>query len=178
MTEPQENYDAETGLLSAEGLVQAIEAELARSARHELPLSLIYVEVTGLPEQNGEGAGVRLVAATVAEALLGAVRAEDRVARVRDLRFAVLAPEAGEAAPLAQRLAAHATKHLRTLPAGGGDLAVAVASVDCEYDEMARDELLAEAERRLAAAILEAEGISFPPKQHSPAFGDHFHQAG
>jgi GGDEF domain-containing protein len=104
------------------------------------------------------------LATKVAEALLGCVRAEDRIARIDELRFAVLATEAGESDTLAARLSNHVRKHLRTLGAEGKRLAVVVASVDCQYDEMSKQELLLETEKDLAVAILESEDIPFPPE--------------
>ena len=38
-----------------------------------------------------------------------------------------------------------------------------VASVDCQFDEMSRAELLEQAERQLAVAILQGQGIPYPP---------------
>jgi GGDEF domain-containing protein len=164
MTAHQDNYEPETGLLSAEGLSHALEAELSRSARHEVPLSLVYMEISGLPALNGQGASSSLVAAKVTEALLGTVRAEDRVARIGDLRFAVLATEAGDGDGLSSRLAAQVQKHVRTLGGAAQALKVVVTSVDCQFDEMSRTELLEQAERQLAVAILQGERIPYPPE--------------
>ena len=95
--------------------------------------------------------------AGVAEALLGGVRAEDRVARVGDLRFAVLATEAGEAHSLAERLAAHVNPHLSRLGAETEDVFVVAAAVDCLFDELTKAELLNQADRELSLAILQHE---------------------
>jgi GGDEF domain-containing protein len=156
VTAPQENYDPETGLLSMRGFEQAVQAELSRAARHEVPLSLVYLEVTC----DGRTSD-RWVAAAVAEALVGAVRAEDRLARLAKRRFAVIATETEAGGVLAQRLSDHVSNHLRAL--GAEAPAVAVASVDCQYDEMSMEELLAEGEKKLAVAILAADDIAFPP---------------
>ncbi len=164
MTSHQDNYEPETGLLNVEGLAQAVEAELSRAARHEVPLSLVYLEVSGLPAVNGKGASSRLVAANVTEALLGTVRAEDRVARIGDLRFAVLATEAGDGDALSSRLAKQVEKHVHTLGETAQALTVAVTCVDCQFDEMSRAELMQQAARQLAAAILQGSGIPYPPE--------------
>jgi GGDEF domain-containing protein len=163
MTSHQDHYEPETGLLSAEGLTHAVESELSRAARHEVPLSLVYMELSSLPSLNGQGSSTRLVATKVAEALLGTVRAEDRVARIGDLRFAVLAAEAGDGQALGERLAMQVEKHVRTLGAEARELTVAVTAVDCQFDEMSRAELLEQAERQLAVAILQGQGIQYPP---------------
>jgi diguanylate cyclase (GGDEF)-like protein len=167
MTSHQDHYEPETGLLSAEGLTHALESELSRAARHEVPLSLVYMELSSLPSLNGQGTSSRLVAAKVAEALLGTVRAEDRVARIGDLRFAVLAVEAGDGQALGQRLVTQVEKHVQTLGAQTRELTVTVTVVDCHFDEMSRAELLEQAERQLAVAILQSQGIPYPPT--SPA---------
>ena len=152
----EENYDPTTGLLSAVGLERALDAELSRAARHELPLALVYFELVGLA-LAGENAAQRRLVAGVAEALLGGVRAEDRVARVGDLRFAVLATEAGEAHSLAERLAEHVNRHVRKLRAEAEEVFVVAAAVDCLFDELTKAELLTQAERELSLAILQRE---------------------
>jgi GGDEF domain-containing protein len=153
----QERYDPETGLLSAEGLVQALDVELARAARHEIPVAFVLLELT-LPAN----AGVKTshVAANVAEALLGGVRTEDRVGRVGELRFAVLATEGVDGATLAHRLSDHVRKHLRTM--GAAEPTIAAAGVDCQFDEMSREELVHQTETELESAILVAAGKQLP----------------
>jgi GGDEF domain-containing protein len=155
-----ESYDAETGLLSPSGLEQAVESELARASRHEIPVSLVYMEVSAAAGVVADPAAVRRLAARVAEALLGAVRAEDRVARLATLRFAVLAAETGDSRALAGRLEQHVDRHLGAL---SGDTTLAVAAVDCQFDEMSREQLMVETERQLAATILRERDITFPP---------------
>jgi PleD family two-component response regulator len=154
---PQERYDPETGLLSVEGMVQALDIELARAARHEVPLSYILIEMTSPAET---GLKTSHVAAKVAEALLGGVRTEDRVARVGELRFAVLATEGGDGGTLAQRLADHVRKHVRT--SGGDEPTMAAVGVDCQHDEMTREELVRQAETELQSAMHLAAGRQVP----------------
>jgi GGDEF domain-containing protein len=151
---PEENYDPATGLLSRVGLERALDTEMSRAARHELPLVLVYVEVMGLG-LAGESVIRRRVLGAAAESLLGRVRAEDRVARVEDLRFAVLAPEADDARSMARRLGEHVLRHLKRLPGDTESITVAAAGVDCQYDEMTGVELLKKAELELSAALLE-----------------------
>jgi GGDEF domain-containing protein len=163
----EENYDPATGLLSKVGLERALDTEMSRAARHELPLVLVYVEITGLGIA-GESAIHRRVLAVAAESLLGRVRAEDRVARVEDLRFAVLAPEADDARSMARRLGEHVLRHLKRFPETEG-ISVAAAGVDCQYDEMTVAELLKKAELELSAALLEQNaGASTLDHSRSP----------
>jgi GGDEF domain-containing protein len=135
-----------TGLLSAVGMERALDAELSRSARHEIPLSLVYLELS-LPRHDAQSGVDRHLLSRVAEALLGSVRAEDRVARVGELRFAVLAAEGEDGETLARRLREHVRRSLR----GGaaGQASIAVAAVDCQFDEMTHEQLIAAVEREL-----------------------------
>ena len=151
---PEENYDPATGLLSKVGLERALDTEMSRAARHELPLVLVYVEIMGLG-LSSETPIRRRVLGVVAESLLGRVRAEDRVARVEDLRFAVLAPEADDARSMAMRLGEHVLHHLTRLVDEAEGISVAAAGVECQYDEMTVAELLNKAELELSAALLE-----------------------
>ena len=168
MTSHQDNYEPETGLLNAEGLAQAVESELSRAARHEVPLSLVYMEVCGLPAVNGKGASSRLVAAKVAEASArhragGGSRGPHRRPALRRAgdgggrrRCPQLAPgQAGR----------EARQHAEPNCLGGTTaLTVAVTCVDCQFDEMSRAELMQQASRQLAAAILQGSGIPYPPE--------------
>jgi GGDEF domain-containing protein len=147
---PEENYDAETGLLSPRGLESAIDTELSRAARHELPIALIYIDVLGA--QSANAPNIRRIAAAAAEALLGVVRAEDRVARIGELRFAVLATEAGDGRSLANRLGEHVGRHISRIGDDATGLLVTAGAADCQYDEMTRAELVREAERQVAAS--------------------------
>jgi GGDEF domain-containing protein len=153
---PLENHDADTGLLSARGFERAVDAELSRAARHEIPIALVLMEVPG-----DDRASDRVIAAAVADTLARAVRAEDRVGRLDRLRFAVLATETENGDALAERLSSHVTKGLRAIIGDGTP--PAIAAVDCQFDEMSRQDLLAEAEKRLAVAILAADDVAFPP---------------
>jgi hypothetical protein len=58
---------------------------------------------------------------------------------------------------------------VRGVPA---DLSLAIASVECQYDEMSGPDLIAEAERELAVAILEQQDIPFPPPGATRAVDD------
>jgi GGDEF domain-containing protein len=146
VTAPQENYDATTGLLSTVGLERALDDELARAGRHEIPLSLVYLELS-LPQHDAQGGVDRHFVCRVAEALLGSVRAEDRVARIGELRFAVLAVEGDDGETLVRRLREHVRRRLRG--SAGQRAAIAVAAIDCQFDEMTREQLMAQVEREL-----------------------------
>jgi GGDEF domain-containing protein len=146
VTAPHENYDATTGLLSTVGLERALDAELARAGRHEIPLSLVYLEVS-LAQHDAQRSVDPKVVSRVAEAILASVRAEDRVARIGELRFAVLAVEGDDGETLVRRLREHVRRRLRG--GAGQQAAIAVAALDCQFDEMTRTQLMAQVEREL-----------------------------
>jgi GGDEF domain-containing protein len=155
LTGPEEKHDPETGLLSGAGMEHALDRELSRAARHEFPVSLVYLEILEDAPADGH------LLAGVAEALLASVRAEDRVARMSELRFAVLATEGANSETLARRLRDNVSRRLNAHD--GRKPAVVVAAVDCQFDEMTREQLTGQAEQALAAAILGETGIAIPP---------------
>ena len=148
MTASHENH--EVAFLDADGLDATLEAELARAARHELPLAVVLLEVSG-PGLSGADFRARVEAAIVA-GLHKRVRAEDRAARLGPLKFAVIGVETDESEALAAGLADHVKRSLTRLGPEGGQLLVATGAVDCQFDEVTRAELLEEADRALAAA--------------------------
>jgi two-component system, cell cycle response regulator len=100
--------DPLTGLANYRGLSEHLERELERSRRYEEPLSLITLDLDRLKTINdeyGHDAGNEAIR-LVAQALRGAVRSFDLVARQGGDEFAVLLPNtgSGEAARLADRL--------------------------------------------------------------------------
>jgi hypothetical protein len=66
-----QDRDPETGLLSNAGLERALDAELSRAARHELPLSLVLLEITARSGQDLGEARTREIARAAAAALAG-----------------------------------------------------------------------------------------------------------
>lgn len=136
--------------LDADGLDATLEAELARAARHELPLALVLLEVSG-PGLSGTDFRGRVEQAVVA-GLRNRVRAEDRAARLDALKFAVIGVETDESEALAAGLAEHVKRSLARVGPEAAQLTVATGAVDCQYDEVTREELLEAAGRALAAA--------------------------
>jgi diguanylate cyclase (GGDEF)-like protein len=157
----REDGDPETGFLDTAGLDEILDGELSRAARHELPLALVMLEVSTNRERLS-GVEVSLIAKEVAATIEERIRGEDHAARLGPLRFAVLAVETGDSATIASDLAAHVRHTLTRSPGHGKDLMVSVGAIDCQFDELTRQELLREAERSLAAAILSGAGVVFP----------------
>jgi GGDEF domain-containing protein len=148
VTAPYQNDEA--AFLDADGLDATVEAELARAARHELPLALVLLEVSGPGFSGGDFR--RRVEQAVMAGLRNRVRAEDRLARLGPLKFAVLGVETDESDALADGLAEHVRRSLARLGPEAAQLSVATGAVDCQYDELTREELLDEADRALSAA--------------------------
>jgi GGDEF domain-containing protein len=140
----------EVAFLDAEGLDATLEAELARAARHELPLALVLLEVSGPGLSDAEFRN--RVGEAVVAGLRERVRAEDRAARLGPLRFAVIGVETDESEALAAGLAEHVKRNLTRLGPEAAQLFVATGAVDCQFDEVTREELLGEADRVLSAA--------------------------
>lgn len=112
----QARTDALTGLANRRAFLEALEAEVARSARSGQPLSVVLCDVDGLKSLNdrcGHAAGDAALRA-VAGALRGGRRDTDVVARLGGDEFAMLLPgcrpeDAAEAVARATRaLAGHA----------------------------------------------------------------------
>lgn len=111
--------DSLTGAANYEYFVRRVAEEIARCDRYGLPLTLLVVDLEGLPELGESdsdewddldeaefsGPADRLVAA-VGEVLRAGTRAADLVARVRRSRFAVLLPHQRRRAvePVLERL--------------------------------------------------------------------------
>jgi GGDEF domain-containing protein len=150
LTASNESHDREIGFLDADGLDATLEAELARAARHELPLALVLLEVSG-PGLSGADLRARVEQAVVS-GLRERVRAEDRAARLGPLKFAVVGVETDASDALASALAEHVKRSLARLGPEASQLLVATGAVDCQYDEATREELLEEADRALSAA--------------------------
>jgi diguanylate cyclase len=157
----REDGDPETGFLDAAGLEEVLEGELSRAARHELPVALVMLEVSAGRERLS-GDEISTIAKQVALAIEERIRAEDHAARLGSLRFAILAVETGDSETIAADLAAHVRHALGLSPGHGRALSVSVGAIDCQYDELTRQELLREVERSLAAAILSGAGVAFP----------------
>jgi diguanylate cyclase len=158
----REDGDPETGFLDTAGLDEILDGELSRAARHELPLALVMLEIS-TAKGNLSDDEVSRIAKEVAVTIEDRIRAEDHAARLGPLRFAVLAVETGDSETIAADLGAHVRHTVTQSPGYGKDLAVSVGAIDCQFDELTRQELLREAERSLAAAILSGVGVAFPP---------------
>lgn len=172
----RDNGDAETGFLDAAGFEDILDAELSRAARHELPVALVMLEVTAgrvrLPESE-----VSRIAKVVAHAVEQRIRGEDHAARLGPLRFAVLAVETPDSETVATDLAAH-VRHALGITAEASVLSVSTGAIDCQFDELSRQELLREAENSLAAAILSGGGVAFPaPTEAPPSVARHSEQS-
>jgi diguanylate cyclase (GGDEF)-like protein len=166
------DHDPETGLLSAEGLARVIDIELSRAARHELPLSLVLLEISGPLGHNGGQERSSAVAAKVARVIERRIRKEDWAARIGRLKFAVVAVETNDSAALASNLEEQVRIALIGPGEDGADLSVTVGAVDCQYDEVSRDELIKLADKALATAMMSGGGFPFP----TPAFAPGLHR--
>jgi diguanylate cyclase (GGDEF)-like protein len=163
----RENGDPDTGFLDAAELEEILDGELSRAARHELPVALVMIEVSADRARLADDE-VSHIARQVAATIEDRIRGEDHAARLGPLRFAVLAVETADSETIATDLAAHVRHALIHSSREGNPLTVSVGAIDCQYDELSRQELLREAERSLAAAILAGAGVAFPARTERP----------
>jgi diguanylate cyclase (GGDEF)-like protein len=125
--------DSLTGLANRRELEHRLRQEVARAVRHELPLSVVLLDVDWLKQINDRGghqAGDRALMA-VAEALRSTCREVDIPARVGGDEFAILAPatNARDASQLASRVQAS----LRAASSAAGDaVTVSIGIADIE----------------------------------------------
>jgi GGDEF domain-containing protein len=166
----QEIYDLETGALSANGLAQTLDVELARSVRHARPLSVIELAVAGPAFEQTDDETSRRVATAIARTLVGRIRGEDRAARLGRLKFAVVALETDEsgAAVLAGGLAKKVRSRLLSLGYEGDTFTVAVGWADYHLTNGSKQALLAQADSSLASAIPVSDGIALPQMKSAP----------
>jgi GGDEF domain-containing protein len=163
------------GVLDAGGFDRTLDRELSRAARHERPLSVLLVEVSGThdsksrPDANDE----RLVA-TVAGAVLERVRVEDTACHLGALRFGIIAPETPAAG--AASVAETTTQVIRSaIESSGYDPAsfdVAVGWADFPHHADTRDGLVSAAQHNLEAAAVRNElrrPSPLPADAHSPS---------
>ena len=108
----QAMIDAVTGLPNRRAFEDALERELARSARAARPFSVVFLDLDGLKAVNdaqGHAAGDELLR-TVARALQHATRQYDYAARIGGDEFGVLLADTQEGeASLARRIMARTT---------------------------------------------------------------------
>jgi diguanylate cyclase (GGDEF)-like protein len=163
--------DAETGLLSAHGFEQEIDAELSRAARHARPLALILIDVLGAAPAEADEDEVRRLAKTVARTVHGRIRGEDRAGRLAPLKFAVLAPDTNEggAAAIAQGVSEQVRKRLLALGYAGSSFFVATGWASYLQDEVSKADLMSRADEALATATLRRERASAPASPPVPA---------
>jgi diguanylate cyclase (GGDEF)-like protein len=146
--------DPLTGIGNRRTFEDRLAIEVARTARHRHPLSLLLADLDGLKllnDAHGHDAGdraLRLIATTLREAC----RATDFVARIGGDEFAVLAPDTSPDAAL--ELAQRIITKLHALPpvaeqAAPLTLSIGVAGLDASNDDLGAPALLAAADKAL-----------------------------
>jgi GGDEF domain-containing protein len=165
-----EIYDTATGVLGINGLDQTLDVELARARRHARPLSLVELEVSGPAFRDADAETRSRVATAVARAIIARIRAEDRAARLADLKFAVLAAETdgSGAAVLARSLAHQVRKRLLSLGYEAQDFCVSVGWSDYQRTDGSKEGLLGETSRTLGGAVPLGDGTAVPLESQPP----------
>jgi diguanylate cyclase (GGDEF)-like protein len=160
----------DTGLLDAAEFDRTLDRELARATRHERPLSVLLIEVSGAHDSHSRpDANDDRVVAAAANALLDRVRAEDSAGHLGGLRFAVIAPEtpAAGAASVAETASGVIREGIESLGYDSTSFDVAVGWADYPHHADTRSELLTAAQHNLEAAAVQNE-----LRRPSPTPGD------
>jgi diguanylate cyclase (GGDEF)-like protein len=123
--------DALTGLLNRRAFLERLDQEQERSRRYPQPLSVLLLDVDrlkGINDRGGHAAGDAALRA-IGDAIRSGLRATDIACRFGGDEFAVMAPEADEAAArvLAERIRSRAER----MPLPGGLLATVSVGVAC-----------------------------------------------
>jgi GGDEF domain-containing protein len=144
------------GLLDPHSFDKGIDRELSRASRHGRPLSVVLLEVSGRLQREADKGDRDRIVTGIGRSILGRIRAEDSVAHLGELQFAILAPEtpAEGAATVGEITADVVHKRLVTLGYDGGSFDIAVGWADYPHRAHSRGELLGG-----ARAYLEADAV-------------------
>jgi diguanylate cyclase (GGDEF)-like protein len=144
--------DPLTGLANRRALDERLGYEIARHARHGEAFAILALDLDGFKAVNdrfGHDAGDEVLCET-AQALVGAVRAQDTVVRLGGDEFCVLAPQTGEAA--ADHLADRVREALARVTTGVSGLSASIGAAVFPADGTTPDALLAAADQAAIAA--------------------------
>jgi diguanylate cyclase (GGDEF)-like protein len=123
--------DGLTGCLTQAAFLQELSREIARSARHDRPLSCSFIDIDHFKRVNdryGHLHGSRVLA-SIAAVLRAGIRSEDTVGRYGGDEFVLLLPDTDEAAAveLSERLRSTITTTMINLPHDPIDASIGVA---------------------------------------------------
>ena len=147
------------GVLDRHGFEKGLDRELSRAGRHARPLTIALLEVSGALDREAKDEDHERVVTAVARSILGRIRAEDSVAYMSGLQFAVLAPEtsAEGAASVCETITDVVRKRLLTLGYESSSFDIAVGWADYPHRAQSRNELLGVARAYLEAAVVQNE---------------------
>lgn len=152
------SHDPLTGLLNRHAVVQAAAREMARSARHAYPLSVLLLDIDHFKRVNdtyGHNAGDAVLRA-FATAVLTALRRDDVLGRYGGEEFLALLPNSDRQAALAVAERTRAAISAMAVSYGGRTIAITtsigvaeIAGHDASWDDAMRavDTALYEAKR-------------------------------
>jgi diguanylate cyclase (GGDEF)-like protein len=138
--------DPLTGLANRRALDERLGYEIARHTRHGEAFAVLALDLDGFKAVNdrfGHDAGDEVLCET-AQALVGAVRAQDTVVRLGGDEFCVLAPQTGEAS--AEHLVERVREALASVTAGVSGLSASIGTAVFPADGTTPEALLAAAD--------------------------------
>jgi diguanylate cyclase (GGDEF)-like protein len=144
--------DPLTGLANRRALDERLGYEIARHTRQGEVFAVLALDLDGFKAVNdrfGHDAGDEVLCET-ADALVGAVRAQDTVVRLGGDEFCVLAPQTGEAA--AEHLADRVRAALAGVTTGVSGLSASIGAAVFPADGTTPDGLLAAADQAAIVA--------------------------
>lgn len=153
--------DSVTGVLDRKAFVQQADREFRRSYRLRRPVTVAFLDVNDFGAVNAQHGAVigDALLRVVAEAVSGAIRASDLVARVGGDEFAVIMPDTED--PSESVVAKLRDAVLTATRYKGCPLTLSVGVVTCHDRPASPDAVLAMAERLAYGDVLES-GASAP----------------
>jgi len=146
-------------ILGVHEFEKMLDRELSRATRHDRPLSLLLIEVSGTHESGRPDADDERVLAAAGAALVDRIRVEDCAGHLGGLRFGVIAPEtpAEGAATVAEIASRIVGDTLESLGYSSTSFDVAVGWSDYPHHAETSEDLFAAAQHNLEAAAVRNE---------------------
>ena len=159
-------------MLDAQQFEAAVDTELSRAGRHDRPLSVVVLDVSGsVADAQGRRRGN--AEAAIVRTIVERIRIEDSAGKVGDMRFALLAPETTSAgvSTMASTTAEIIRQRLTVAGFDPETFEVGVGWAEFPHRATTRDGLMAAAAEALEASKAGPERHEEPGPSTEPAAG-------